>query len=331
MLVLSSPSGAGKTTLSRLLLETDDTISMSVSATTRKRRSNEIDGRDYFFVDDAEFERRVAADDFLEHANVFGHRYGTPRRAVMDALARGEDVLFDIDWQGTQQLRQQARDDVVSVFVLPPSHAELERRLRARAPRRGICRAAPHGQGRRRDQPLGGVRLHHRQRRCAAGAEPARDDPCRRAAQAGTPGGHSGVRERADPEGMRLSVSLQQVAGLVRNDPRCRALKRKPCLRGHCHMQFVEWIGALAALASTASFAPQALKIIRTRQTKDISTGMYLLTVSAFAAWTLYGAMLGRWPLIARQQHLLPAVGVHPDDEAVAAREERGGGGCGSH
>jgi guanylate kinase len=133
MLVLSSPSGAGKTTLSRRLLQADSAIAMSVSATTRKPRPNEIDGSDYFFVSDEEFARRVAANDFLEHALVFGHRYGTPKKPVMDALAAGKDVLFDIDWQGTQQLRQQARDDVVSIFVLPPSHAELERRLRARA------------------------------------------------------------------------------------------------------------------------------------------------------------------------------------------------------
>lgn len=133
MLVLSSPSGAGKTTLSRLLLESDPAIQMSVSATTRKPRAGEIEGRDYYFIDGAEFERRAKANEFLEHANVFDHRYGTPKKAVEDILASGKDVLFDIDWQGTQQLKQQARDDVVSVFVLPPSHDELERRLRARA------------------------------------------------------------------------------------------------------------------------------------------------------------------------------------------------------
>ena len=133
MLVLSSPSGAGKTTLSRRLLQTDAAITMSVSATTRASRPTEVDGSDYFFVGDTEFEKRVQANDFLEHALVFGHRYGTPKKAVMDALAAGRDVLFDIDWQGTQQLRQQAGDDVVTVFVLPPSKAELERRLRARA------------------------------------------------------------------------------------------------------------------------------------------------------------------------------------------------------
>jgi guanylate kinase len=133
MLVLSSPSGAGKTTLSRRLLQSDPSITLSVSATTRKPRANEIDGQDYHFLDAAEFERRVKAGDFLEHATVFGNRYGTPKKAVMAELEGGKDVLFDIDWQGTQQLRQQARDDVVSVFVLPPSHDELERRLRARA------------------------------------------------------------------------------------------------------------------------------------------------------------------------------------------------------
>jgi guanylate kinase len=133
MLVLSSPSGAGKTTLSRRLLQTDPAITMSVSVTTRSPRPNEIDGSDYFFVTDEEFKRRIGAGDFLEHALVFGNRYGTPRAAVMEALAQGRDVLFDIDWQGTQQLRDQAGGDVVTVFVLPPSKSELERRLRARA------------------------------------------------------------------------------------------------------------------------------------------------------------------------------------------------------
>ena len=133
MLVLSSPSGAGKTTLSRRLLDSDPAIQMSVSATTRRPRAGEIEGRDYYFIDAAEFERRAKAREFLEHATVFENRYGTPKKAVEDILASGKDVLFDIDWQGTQQLKQQARDDVVSVFVLPPSHDELERRLRARA------------------------------------------------------------------------------------------------------------------------------------------------------------------------------------------------------
>jgi guanylate kinase len=133
MLVLSSPSGAGKTTLSHRLLESDANVVMSVSATTRPPRPNEVEGEDYFFVSEEKFRLMIAAAEFLEHALVFGHHYGTPRKPVFDALARGRDVLFDIDWQGTQQLRQQARDDVVSIFVLPPERRELERRLRARA------------------------------------------------------------------------------------------------------------------------------------------------------------------------------------------------------
>ena len=133
MLVLSSPSGAGKTTLSRWILEHDKNVVMSVSATTRPPRPNEVEGLDYFFTSEAEFQRQVRAGEFLEHATVFGNHYGTPKTPVMDALILGYDVLFDIDWQGTQQLGAQARDDVVTVFVLPPSRAELERRLRSRA------------------------------------------------------------------------------------------------------------------------------------------------------------------------------------------------------
>ena len=133
MLVLSSPSGAGKTTLSRKLLAVDSDITLSVSVTTRQPRSGEEEGKDYFFVSSSMFGQMVSGDAFLEHANVFDHRYGTPKEPVMRALAKGQDVLFDIDWQGTQQLRQQAGDDLVSIFVLPPSHSELERRLRARA------------------------------------------------------------------------------------------------------------------------------------------------------------------------------------------------------
>jgi guanylate kinase len=133
MLVLSSPSGAGKTTLARKLIESDGNIFMSVSATTRARRANEADGRDYYFVTPKKFADMVAAGEFFEHADVFEHRYGTPKQPVLDALRKGDDVLFDIDWQGTQQLKEQTREDLVSVFVLPPSHDELERRLRARA------------------------------------------------------------------------------------------------------------------------------------------------------------------------------------------------------
>ena len=133
MLVLSSPSGAGKTTLSRKLLDVDTAITMSVSATTRAPRKGEEEGRDYFFVSHSMFQQMADGDAFLEHALVFGNHYGTPREPVQLALAKGRDVLFDIDWQGTQQLRQRAGDDLVSIFVLPPSHEELERRLRARA------------------------------------------------------------------------------------------------------------------------------------------------------------------------------------------------------
>src|SRR5215469_7611596 len=133
MLVLSSPSGAGKTTLSRRILELEPQVSMSVSVTTRPPRHGEVEGKDYFFASPSSFQGMVKGDGFLEHAQVFGHHFGTPKEPVMMALAKGRDVLFDIDWQGTQQLRQQAGDDLVSIFVLPPSHNELERRLRARA------------------------------------------------------------------------------------------------------------------------------------------------------------------------------------------------------
>ena len=133
MLVLSSPSGAGKTTISRRLLETDGNLSLSVSATTRPPRPGETDGVDYFFVTGERFAEMVAAGDLLEHAEVFGNNYGTPRAPVEEALQAGGDVLFDIDWQGTQQVSAAARGDLVSVFILPPSTAELERRLYARA------------------------------------------------------------------------------------------------------------------------------------------------------------------------------------------------------
>jgi guanylate kinase len=133
MLVLSSPSGAGKTTLSRMLLKADRNVDLSVSVTTRPQRRGEVDGSDYHFIDLARFQHMVKAGDLLEWAVVFDHRYGTPRRPVERALEAGRDVLFDIDWQGTQQLREKARDDLVSVFILPPSVKELERRLRRRA------------------------------------------------------------------------------------------------------------------------------------------------------------------------------------------------------
>ena len=133
MLVLSSPSGAGKTTLSRKLLGLDPAITMSVSATTRSPRTGEVEGQDYYFVSSSMFGQMAEGGAFLEHATVFDNKYGTPKEPVMLGLAQGRDVLFDIDWQGTQQLRQHAGDDLVSIFILPPSHDELERRLRARA------------------------------------------------------------------------------------------------------------------------------------------------------------------------------------------------------
>jgi guanylate kinase len=133
MFVLSSPSGAGKTTLSRMLIAQMPDVRMSVSATTRPMRPGEVDGRDYHFVDAARFEAMVRENAFLEWANVFDHRYGTPRAPVEAALVQGQDILFDIDWQGTQQLRGQAPSDVVSVFILPPSVGALEQRLRSRA------------------------------------------------------------------------------------------------------------------------------------------------------------------------------------------------------
>jgi guanylate kinase len=133
MLVLSSPSGAGKTTLSRMLLKADRNVELSVSVTTRPQRRGEIDGRDYHFIDLARLKEMVRANDLLEWAEVFGFCYGTPRRPVEKALRAGRDVLFDIDWQGTQQLREKARNDLVSVFILPPSVKELERRLKRRA------------------------------------------------------------------------------------------------------------------------------------------------------------------------------------------------------
>src|SRR6202171_3082770 len=132
MFVLSSPSGAGKTTLSRGLVEADGNISMSVSVTTRPPRRGEVDGQDYRFVSKPEFDRLVEAGDLLEHAKVFDNYYGTPKRPVEEALAQGRDVLFDIDWQGTQQLESSAPNDLVSVFILPPSMQALERRLEAR-------------------------------------------------------------------------------------------------------------------------------------------------------------------------------------------------------
>jgi len=132
LIVLSSPSGAGKTTISRMLLDADDEIAMSVSATTRPMRPGEHEGKDYSFVEDDEFDRMINDGEFVEWANVFGYRYGTPKAPVKDALREGRDILFDIDWQGARQLEPDFKGQLVTIFLLPPSMAELEQRLRDR-------------------------------------------------------------------------------------------------------------------------------------------------------------------------------------------------------
>lgn len=133
LLILSSPSGAGKSTLSRMLMAWDPTMRFSISATTRKPRPGEQDGREYYFRTREEFEAMVRDGEMLEHAEVFGNFYGSPRGPVEQAMKAGTDTVFDIDWQGGQQVKQSMRDDVVSIFILPPSIAELDRRLRSRA------------------------------------------------------------------------------------------------------------------------------------------------------------------------------------------------------
>ena len=132
LLILSSPSGAGKSTLARLLMDWDASLKFSVSATTRPPRDGEVDGREYYFRSRNEFEAMVGSGDMLEHAEVFGNLYGSPKQPVVEAMENGRDVLFDIDWQGGQQIKQAMRDDVVSIFILPPSIADLEKRLRGR-------------------------------------------------------------------------------------------------------------------------------------------------------------------------------------------------------
>lgn len=133
LLVLSSPSGAGKTTITRALVAQDSKLAISVSATTRPMRKGEIDGQDYYFLDQARFAALVREDGLLEHATVFNHSYGTPRAPVIEALERGSDIISDVDWQGTQQLKAKLRADLVSVFILPPSLPALEERLKTRA------------------------------------------------------------------------------------------------------------------------------------------------------------------------------------------------------
>ena len=133
LLVLSSPSGAGKTTITRRLVDEDPALTLSISVTTRPMRPGEIDGRDYRFIDQRRFDQMVEQEELLEHARVFGNCYGTPRQPIEAALAAGHDVVGDLDWQGTQQLAGKVRPDLVAVFVLPPNAAALEERLRARA------------------------------------------------------------------------------------------------------------------------------------------------------------------------------------------------------
>lgn len=133
MLVMSSPSGAGKTSISRAVLREESELDLSISVTTRPRRPAEVDGRDYHFIEPGRFDGMVEAGELLEHATVYGHSYGTPKAPVLQALAAGRDVLFDIDWQGAQQLREAAGEDMVGVFILPPSTEELAARLRTRA------------------------------------------------------------------------------------------------------------------------------------------------------------------------------------------------------
>ena len=133
LLVLCSPSGVGKTTVAHRLIEQDPTLALSVSVTTRPQRPGEVDGRDYRFIDQGRFDQMVARGELLEHALVFGHCYGTPRQPIKEALSAGRDIVGDVDWQGTRQLTLKAPDDLVSIFLLPPSFAALRARLRARA------------------------------------------------------------------------------------------------------------------------------------------------------------------------------------------------------
>ena len=133
LFVLSSPSGAGKSSVAKALLDSDPNLTISVSATTRAPRPGELDGKDYIFVSKEKFQNMIDGDEFLEHATVFDNSYGTPKQPVEQAMSNGHDVLFDVDWQGAQEIQDYAGDDLVSVFILPPSVEELERRLKSRA------------------------------------------------------------------------------------------------------------------------------------------------------------------------------------------------------
>ena len=210
MLVLSSPSGAGKTTISRRLLDEDPNLVLSISATTRPKRPAEVEGKDYLFVTAEHFGEMVEAGAFLEHATVFGNAYGTPRAPVDAHLGAGRDVLFDIDWQGTQQVAEKALNDLVRVFILPPSTEELERRLEEPGPGQRRGGARPHGQGGGRDEPLRGIRLHRGQpgRRCLG--RPGAEDPRRRALAPAPPDRPARLRRRpaksrANPRDPRAS------------------------------------------------------------------------------------------------------------------------------
>ncbi len=146
LLVLSSPSGAGKTTISRIVVQRDDNLRLSISATTRPPRPGEIEGQHYYFVTRDTFDAMVAEGELLEHAIVFGNCYGTPREPLMAALDAGIDVISDVDWQGTQQLKERARDDLISIFVLPPSREALRERLQNRAQDAADVIQIAHGQ-----------------------------------------------------------------------------------------------------------------------------------------------------------------------------------------
>ena len=218
MFVLSSPSGAGKTTLSRMLVAETPALQMSVSATTRPMRPGEVDGKDYYFVDRNRFEAMVANGELLEWATVFDHRYGTPRAPVEAALAAGKDVLFDIDWQGTQQLRSRAASDVVSVFILPPSAADLEKRLHTRAQ---DSDEVIHGRMRKAADEMSRYDAYDYivvNDNIGIAFEAVQIDPARRAAQARTAGRALRLRRR-------IATSARKIAEGVRPRHRGTAVR----------------------------------------------------------------------------------------------------------